>query len=610
MKRPVLLLLLLFIFIRISLLAQTQDKSYRHFLDSISAAIPALNQQVDISVSDISLKELIRILGNSTGLNVSADPGINTPVNSNFNGVQAKDVISFLCSNFNLVPEVYGTILYLKPVRDNGKRLSVEYNPSDSILSYQVSNTPADEFFRELTKKTNVNFVLNPGITGTPIRGFAQNISFGDAITQIASSNNLDIREKTPSLFIVNLPLKTGAEKITRSVIKPVSLQYVNGLISVQASDCPISDLLKNLESQSDYSCCFLSPVQEKISINIKDYDLNRFLSYIFSGSEETYRLDDHYIFVGNRKLAEIKTCEMLRLNNRRVDSLKVILPLEYKKSLEINEFLEQNSFIIWGDADKIYRFKQTIKDIDIPVPVILIDVIIIDSSKSFGVESGLEAGIGEEPTTTSGTINEGLNLTLGAGSVNNLMKNIGLANLGKVTPNFYMKLKAMETDGIIDIRSTPQLSTLNGHSASLSIGETQYYKEESTTLYGTQEPQVLNQALYKPLEAKLQVEIKPFVTGNGQVSLDISVIKSEFTPRLGDEGPPGTLSRQFKSKISVKNQDMILLGGLEENTSNTSSRGWPLLSRIPVIKWLFSSKNDTKSKKHLNIFIKPTVFY
>ena len=609
MKRPFLLLPLL-LFIRISLFASDIDKNYSHFLDSVAESIPALNQQVDISVSDISLKELIRILGNSTGLNVSADPGINSTVNSNFNGVQAKDVISFLCSNFNLIPEVYGNILYLKPVRDDGKKLSIGFIPGDSILSYQVSNTPAEEFFRELTRKTNVNFVLNPGITGTPIRGFAQNISFSDAITQIASSNNLDIQEKNPSLFIVNLPLKANAEKTTRSAIKPVSLQYSNGLISVQASDCPISDLLKNLEAKSDYSCCFLSPVQEKVSLNIKDYDLNHFLSYIFSGSEETYRIDDHCIFVGNRKLAEIKTCEMIRLNNRRVDSLKVILPAEYKKNLEINEFLEQNSFIIWGDADKIYQFKKIIRDIDIPVPVILIDVIIIDSSKSFGVESGLEAGIGEEPTTTSGTINEGLNLTLGAGSVNNLMKHIGLANLGKVTPNFYLKLKAMETDGIIDIRSTPQLSTLNGHSASLSIGETEYYKEESTTIYGTQDPQLLTQATYKPVEAKLQVDIKPFVTGNGQVSLDISVIKSEFTERLNDEGPPGTVSREFKSKISVRNQDMILLGGLEENTSSVSSSGWPLLSRIPVLKWFFSSRSDTKKKNHLNIFIKPTVFY
>lgn len=167
-----------------------------------------------------------------------------------------------------------------------------------------------------------------------------------------------------------------------------------------------------------------------------------------------------------------------------------------------------------------------------------------------------------------------------------------------------------METNDLIDIRSTPQLSTLNGHSASLVIGQTEYYQEETQNIWGTQDPQLVTQKNYKPVEAKLQIVIKPFVTGNGQVSMDINVTQSEFTTRISEFAPPGLVSREFKSKISVRNQDMVLLGGLEENSSSKSSKGWPLLSRIPVIKWLFSSKTNKNEKSQLNIFIKPTVFY
>ncbi|MDD4191168.1 MAG: hypothetical protein PHI28_07555 [Mangrovibacterium sp.] len=590
--------------------AQKPENKQVQLLDSLSVSMPALNQPVDISVSDISIKELVRILGNSTGLNVSVDPGVDRPVSSNFAGVTAKDVIHFLSANYNLKPEVYGHILYLKPVVDDGRKLLIDFNPADSLLSYTVVNIPSKDFFEELTRKTNINFILNPGIAQAPVNSFGQEITFTNALLQISAANNLSIQKNDAGLFIVSPPLKADAPVVPPMKVKPLSMIVTNGLVSVSAADFPIFDLLKNLESQSNYSCCFLNPVPDKISLNLKNYDLKNFLNSVFTGTGHTYRIENDCIFIGSRKLPEIKSCEIFKLNNRRVDSLSFVLPKEYTKDLSVKEFFEQNSFIAWGDADRICQFKKIIKEIDVPVPVILIDVIIVDSSKRLGLETGLEAGLGEEPAQTKGTVNEGLDMTMGAGSVNNLMDRAGLSNLGKVSPNFYLKLKAMETNDIIDIRSTPQLSTLNGHSASLSIGQTEYYQEETQNIWGTQDPQLVTQKMYKPVEAKLQIIIRPFVTGNGQVSMDISVIQSEFTTRISEFAPPGLVSREFKSKISVKNQDMVLLGGLEENNTNKSSKGWPLLSRVPVLKWIFSSKNDTHEKSQLNIFIKPTVFY
>jgi len=198
----------------------------------------------------------------------------------------------------------------------------------------------------------------------------------------------------------------------------------------------------------------------------------------------------------------------------------------------------------------------------------------------------------------------------MGAGSVNNMLSRIGLTNLGKVSPNFYMKLKAMETDGILEIRSTPQLSTMNGHSAKMSIGQTEYYREESSNIYGSINTQLQTQKVFKPVEAKLSMNIKPFVTGNGQVSLTIEVEQSQFTARIEEFAPPGLESRKFSSMIRVRNQEMILLGGLEENTNSSTRNGWPLLSRIPVLNWIFSHKDEKNNKSHLNIFIKPTVIY
>ena len=52
----------------------------------------------------------------------------------------------------------------------------------------------------------------------------------------------------------------------------------------------------------------------------------------------------------------------------------------------------------------------------------------------------------------------------------------------------------------------------------------------------------------------------------------------------------------------------MIVLGGLERAEKSDGASGVPLLSRIPVLKWIFSSKSKTNSKVVTIVFIKPSI--
>ncbi len=144
-----------------------------------------------------------------------------------------------------------------------------------------------------------------------------------------------------------------------------------------------------------------------------------------------------------------------------------------------------------------------------------------------------------------------------------------------------------------------------------MSIGETRYYVENNSNIITTQSTTTVNTQVYKPLTADFSMTINPIVSGDEQITLDISVKKQSFTEQTaGKNGPYGTTTRDFQSLIRVKNQEMIMLGGLDEITKDESSSGVPILSRIPIIKWLFSSRTKKKSKSKLTIFIKPTVIY
>ncbi len=296
------------------------------------------------------------------------------------------------------------------------------------------------------------------------------------------------------------------------------------------------------------------------------------------------------------------------------VEALVNILPDDVTADLDIKIDYELNSFLISGPAANINRFRKFLKEIDKPVPVILIEVMLIEVRKTASVETGISWGIGDEPVTTQGKIFPESNLTLGANTVNKIIggfDGFGSFNIGKVVPEFFATIKAMEENGNLKIRSTPKLSTLNGHRANLSIGETTYYVVTNQNFFGSQIPTTSEVRNYHPIDAELAVSIKPLVSGNGQVTLEINVIQSDFSgERIEDEAPPGLTSREFSSIIRMQDQDLAVLGGLEEKIKNDSGTGVPLLARIPIIKWLFSKRKREDSKQKLTILIKPTVIY
>lgn len=296
------------------------------------------------------------------------------------------------------------------------------------------------------------------------------------------------------------------------------------------------------------------------------------------------------------------------------VEALVNILPDDIKADLDIKMDFELNSFLVSGPAANINRFKTFIAKIDKPVPVVLIEVMLIEVKKSASVETGISWGIGDEPAATKGKLFPEADLTLGAKTVNKIIggfDGFGSFNIGKVVPDFFTTIKAMEENGHLKIRSTPKLSTLNGHRARLSIGETTYYVVTNQNFFGSQIPTASEVRNYQPIDAELAVSIKPLVSGNGQVTLEINVIQSDFNgERIEAGAPPGLTSREFSSIVRMQDQDLAVLGGLEEKVKNDSGSGVPLLSRIPIIKWLFSKRKRVDSKQKLTILIKPTVIY
>ena len=413
------------------------------------------------------------------------------------------------------------------------------------------------------------------------------------------------------------------------------------GKATVKATNIPYDVLLTNIlentafsykkinniyyfgeEEQSSLHSSVAIPLLHR-SIEIMNSPIQSNRNSGFSSSNERLNYNNNNRFdQGTGNFNNSANYSNSTLNNRstfegyssKSEAILDLIPKKITEGLEITTDVEQNAFLVNGNAQKIEAFKKFIKTIDKPIPIILIEVMILEVSNSSLVSSGLDLGIGETPTTDSGSIFSGTNLTLGSTSINKIIggfNGFGSLNIGKVVPNFYAKIKALETNGAIQIRSTPKLSTLNGHQATLSRGERSYYTVTRKDVIGSQNPQTTEIKNYFPIDADLSIGIRPLVSGDGNITLNINVLQSDFNgERIDPEAPPGINSREFTSTIRVNNKDVVILGGIEETSKNNSGSGVPFLARIPIIKWLFSKRTRTASKSKLSVLIKSTIIY
>ncbi|MGQ0827050.1 MAG: hypothetical protein ACT4ON_01520 [Bacteroidota bacterium] len=635
-KLKIVFVLALFFLAVFSGTAQERFIAIEAKLKEISATTPGLNEKVELSVNGVAIQEFIRGIATTHNLNVSIDANLNAKIYNNFSNVTVADVILFLAKKYELDITFIGNIMsftqhtipppVIPIVKYVPKMPKVSYDQASDQLSIDLANDSLVTVAKELTRISGKNVVFAPDLSGKIVNGYIQNMAFNSAMDKFAFANGLRVTPTDDNFYLIEkadaVPVNAKSANRSGSNLSQVnnSAQGINlktdgsNLITLEAVNVPIADILASVSKEFKTSYFLFTEPKGTTSLNIANASYDDFLNYLFNGTDYTFKREGAVYLIGDRNLEGLRSTRVISLRYRTVEKMIDFIPAELKKGVDIKTFTDLNSLIVSGSQPRIAELETFLRDVDRVVPVVSIEVMIIDIRKTHAVSSGIKAGLGAKPTVTGGDVFPELNLNLGAGSINSIIDGInglGVVNLGKVTPNFYMSLQLMEANGDLNINSTPLLSTLNGNEAKMSIGETRYYLEQNSNVITTQSTTTVNSQVFKPLTADFSMSVNPIVSGDEQITLDIKVKKQSFTEQTaGKNGPYGTTSRDFQSLIRVKNQEMIMLGGLDEELKDESSTGVPVLSRIPIIKWLFSSRNKKKSKSKLTIFIKPTVIY
>jgi len=608
-------------------------------LEALSeSTVPGLNEKVDISVSDVQIQEFVRGLANNNKVNISIDPKLNIMIVNNFANEPLKNVLVFLCKEYDLTIDFTGSILsiskYEAPVEvvtpKPKKALNIQFDASKQLISWDLNRDSLRSVAKKITQLTGKNILLSPGLENYFVMSYIQKLPLEEALKNLSFSNKLKTNisdngsffiEKSEDISKVSGTGRTRTNNRTKgqqSTSGEVAIKindHGSGIFSIDidAIDYPIAEIIKNVSEQLDIDYFMFSDPKGTTTTKVKGISYEDMLAFLLRGTAHTYKQEGKIYLIGERKFEGLRSSKVIQLQYRNLDQMLEIIPAELKKGIEIKEFSELNSIVLSGSTPQIREVATFIEELDKTVPMIMIEVILLDVRKGKSIKTGIRAGLGGDSVTTGGTIFPGIDFNFSSKSINSFLNALSAGsavNLGQVTPNFYVGLSAIDNTDNANVRSMPKLSTLNGHNANLTIGSTRYYSIQTQSLVGTQNPVVNTTQQFNAVQANLSINITPSVSGDEQVTLDIQVEISDFIGDPPANAPPPSATSSFQSLVRVRNGDMVVLGGIERVEKSESSTGVPILSRIPILKWLFSSRSKSKSKTISTVFIKPTIIY
>lgn len=651
-------------FVCLQLSAQQPDRILQlaQRLDSLTTAIPALNDPVNLNLQDVPLHEYLRAIGKAHRLNVFIENTPNLRMTQQLTQEPVKSVFLFICRQYSYEIEMQGGIFSFLPYLPKQillpKNLKITY--ADSLLSMDLRQDSLLAVIREISRQTGTKIIAQQGCNRL-LTIFSSPSTVGLGLELLAKANGLKLSRNRKGYFVL-----ADAEESQASSGSPpaqaVSASRNRGTFSVEAFtdadedflsitavNASLAALLREIFAQTQTDHFMLGEPEGQISLQLEAARLEEVLTHILRASPYSYKKADRFYLIGPEDLPDMQSMEIVEMRYRPTSQALALIPggepemqqpispnmrqqtqinglpssaenseLSQRRRIidgvELIEYPELNKIILRGPRDHVYEIMEFLQEIDQPIPMVKVELIVVEVSKNAALQTGINAGLGSPPDSARKAILPGLDYTLDGQQLNRIFRNSPspfLQSLGVLNPEFYVQLKAQESLGNLEVVMSPILSMLNGREATMTIGQKQYYLLETTTAANgsVNNYQQFSQQ-FTEIEANISLTIRPFISDGDMVTLDIV---PDFSTPVGGfvAGVPPTIStRKFDSSIRVRNGETFILGGLTQEEKQEKSSGLPVLGKIPLLKWLFANQTKTKGESSLVIYVTPHIYY
>lgn len=193
---------------------------------------------------------------------------------------------------------------------------------------------------------------------------------------------------------------------------------------------------------------------------------------------------------------------------------------------------------------------------------------------------------------------------------------------------DFGTLIKLLQTQGNVQVLSSPRISTVNNQQAVIKVGQDQFFVTGVSTtnvVSGTSNAAYPTQDInLTPFFSGITLDVTPQISNNGEVILHIHPTVSQVTDQtkrivLGSTGITSqenvyvlplaqSTIRESDNIVRAKNCQVVVIGGLMQNDMREEIAGVPILSRLPVFGQFFRRTRQVSAKIELVILLRPII--
>lgn len=399
---------------------------------------------------------------------------------------------------------------------------------------------------------------------------------------------------------------------------------YTGRKVSLDFKDADIKNILRLIAEVSNFNIITADDVSGKITMRLVDVPWDQALDVILQSRSLGM------VQVGNViRIAPVDALnregqarlEAKRAKDRLEDMVTELIPINYATAKDIIPQIKgvlsergdvkvddrTNILIIKDIPRNIPAVKSLVKSLDTKTPQVLIEARIVEANLTFqkelGVKWGFEIGGGKAtagggiPSTTLGTVTREI-VDLAA------VPKIGSAGLieflfsrGTIQA-LDIAISAHENQGDVKIISSPKIATLHNKEASIEQGLRIPYRKYTTE--GTVTTDFI--------DANLKLTVTPHVTNDGYIKMSIKAKKDAPDRSVVVDEVPSIDKKEAITEVLVKDGGVVVIAGVYSIEKSDGTEGIPLLSKIPLLGWLFKREAKEDKRRDLLIFISPKI--
>lgn len=396
--------------------------------------------------------------------------------------------------------------------------------------------------------------------------------------------------------------------------------------ISIETNNMDIRDALNFITEESGVNMVISEDVKGAVSLKLRQVPWDQALVVLMQAKKLGYTRQGNVLRIAPLQdlKAEEDDATKLAQARRNLEPLKVrMFPVSYAKVDElekkIKDFLgdrgkvvgdvRTNALVVTDIEENLERAAKLIQSLDTQPPQVSIEGKIVEASENFTRNIGINWSASGAPIKLGGTsrgpvnMNPSFNVNSSAAGQNGAL-NFGL-NVGTldIFGTLSAALSLNEINDQVKIISAPRISTMSNEKAEIS--QTTEVPVRQVTQNGTATQETFQ---FKPLTLKL--DVTPQVTADGSVIMKVLVNRQFRGADVSSagQGAFAVNSREANTRILVKNGQTAVIGGIYQSDATDGETGVPWFREIPVLGHLFKTKNITKEKSELLIFLTPRI--